>query len=111
MKIPTLQMSLINCEANCILIWSSTCAITNSTSKGKSTITDTKLYVSAVTLLAQDNANFLRQLMSIRSKHICTKQIFKSLSWSNLQEVSRIFVLSFENEDIKDHIQITIFQT
>ena len=44
MEIPTLEMSLINCEANCTLTWSSTCVITNSTSKGKSAITDTKLY-------------------------------------------------------------------
>ena len=95
MEIPTLEMSLINCEANCILTWSSTCVITNSTSKEKSAITDTKLYVSAVSLSTQDNANFLRQLMSIRSKNICTKQIFKSLSWSKFSRSGQNFCIIF----------------
>ena len=31
----TLEMSLINCEVNLILTWSSTCVITNSTGAGK----------------------------------------------------------------------------
>ena len=37
--------------------------------------------------------------MSIRSKSICTKQIFKSLSDPSFQGVNRLFLLSFENED------------
>ena len=37
--------------------------------------------------------------ISIRSKNICTKQIFKSLSWSSFQGVNRLFVLSFETEN------------
>ena len=46
----TLEMSLINCEVNLILTWSSTCVITNSKGAGNFAITDTKLYVPVVTL-------------------------------------------------------------
>ena len=46
----TLEMLLINCEVKLILTWSSTCVITNSTCAGSSSITDTRFYVSVVTL-------------------------------------------------------------
>ena len=74
------------------LTWSSTCVVTNSSGEGRFTITDTKLYVTVVTLSTQDNAKLFQQLKSgfrrtikleqilIRSKNVCTKQIFKSLS-------------------------------
>ena len=39
----TLEVSLINCEVNLILTWSSTCVITKSTGIGRFAITDTKL--------------------------------------------------------------------
>ena len=51
----SLEMPLINCEVNFILTWSSTCVFK---------ITDTKLYVPAVTLSTQDNAKLLQQLKS-----------------------------------------------
>ena len=54
-------MPLINCGVNLILTWSSTCVITNSTSAGKFTITDTKLYVPVVTLSTEDNTKLLQQ--------------------------------------------------
>ena len=60
----TLEMPLINCEVSLFLTWSSTYVITNSTGEGKFAITDTKLYVPAVTLSAQDNAKLLQQLKS-----------------------------------------------
>ena len=60
----TLGMPLINCEVNLILTWSSTCVITNSTGAGTFKITDTKLYVPAVTLSRQDNSKLLQQLKS-----------------------------------------------
>ena len=60
----TLEMSLINCEVNVILTWSSTCVITNSTGAGRFAITNTKLYVPVVTLSTQDNAKLLQQLKS-----------------------------------------------
>ena len=84
-------MPLTNCEINLILTWSSTCVITNSVGAGRFVITDTKLYVPAVTLLTQDNAKLLQQLKSgfkrttNWNKHqqdpkTCTKPIFKLLS-------------------------------
>ena len=60
----TLEMPLINCEANLILTWSSTCVITNSTCAGTFEITDTKLNVPVVTLSTQDNSKLLQQLKS-----------------------------------------------
>ena len=57
-------MPLINCEANFILTWSSTCVITNSTDAGSFAITNTKLYVPVVTLSIQDNAKLPQQLKS-----------------------------------------------
>ena len=51
-------------SSGCILTWSSTCVITNSTGAGSFTITDTKLYVPVVTLLTEDNSKLLQQLKS-----------------------------------------------
>ena len=58
----TLELPLINREVNLILTWSSTCVITNSTGAGTFEITDTKLYVPAVTLSTKGNAKLLQQL-------------------------------------------------
>ena len=38
-------MTLINCEVNLILTWSSDCVITNFAVAGRFAITDTKIYV------------------------------------------------------------------
>ena len=57
----TLEMSLINCEVDLILTWSSTCLITNSNSAGTFKI---KPYVAVVTLSTQDKAKLLQQLKS-----------------------------------------------
>ena len=51
----TLEMPLINCEVNLILI----SVITNSIGAGTFEITDTKLYVPVVTLLTKENAKLL----------------------------------------------------
>ena len=61
----TLEMPLINCEVNLILIWSKDCVITNSTGEGKFAVTETKLYVPVVTLWTEDNTKLLQQLKSI----------------------------------------------
>ena len=44
----TLEMTLINCEINVILTWSSTYVITKSTGAGFSAMTDTKRFVRIV---------------------------------------------------------------
>ena len=51
-------------EVNLLLTWSRDCVITNSTGEGKFAITETKLYVSVVTLSTQDNAKLLQQFKS-----------------------------------------------
>ena len=55
-------LELIHFEVNLILIWSSACVIPNSTSAGRFTITDTKLYVPVVALSIQENAKLFQQL-------------------------------------------------
>ena len=60
----TLEMPLINCEVNIESKWLKDCVITNSTGEGKFQITETKLYVPAVTLPTQDNTKLLQQLKS-----------------------------------------------
>ena len=63
----TLEMSLINCEVNLILTWSSTCVLiaTNTPNQNATfAITDTKCYVPVVTLSTQENTKFLQQLKS-----------------------------------------------
>ena len=55
----TLEMPLINCEINLILIWSENCVIFSVTGDTKFKITDTKLYVPVVALPTQDNAKLL----------------------------------------------------
>ena len=59
-----LEMPLVNCEVNLILTWPKVCVITNSTGEGKFAITETKLYVSVVTLSTKDNEKLLQQLKS-----------------------------------------------
>ena len=54
----TLEMPLINCEINLILISSDKCVLPNDTKAAKFAITDTKLDVPVVTLLTQVSANY-----------------------------------------------------
>ena len=107
----TLEMPLINCEVSLMLTWSSTCVITNSTGKGKSKITDTKLYVPVVTLSTQDNAKLLQQLKSgfkrvvNWNKYLSKPELLAQnpnvnhLVEPSFQRVNRLFVLAFENDD------------
>ena len=59
-----LEVLLINCEINLILTWSANCVISEGNRVTTFALTDTKLYVPVVTLLAQDNAKLLQQLES-----------------------------------------------
>ena len=56
----TLGISLINCEINLILTWSSKCVLSNDAKTTTFAITDTKLFVPVVTLSTQDNAKILK---------------------------------------------------
>ena len=103
-------MSLINCEANLILTWSSTCVITDSTGAGTFEITDTKLYVPVVTLSTQESAKLLQQLKSgfkrviNWNKYLSKPELLRRNSNLNhlvepsFQGINRFFVLAFEND-------------
>ena len=105
----TLEMPLINCKVNLILTWSSACVITNPTGAERLAIRDTKLFVPVVTLSTQDNAELLQQKksgfkriinwkqVSTTSKNICTKPIFKSLSWRKFSRSKQAFCIIFWN--------------
>ena len=81
----TLEMPLVNCEVNLILKCSKDCVITNSAGKRKFKITETKLYVPAVTLSTQDNAKLLQQL----------KPGFKrKINWHNYESNIKTFAQS-----------------
>ena len=110
----TLEMPLINCEVNLILI--STCVITNSNVAGTFEITDTKLYVPVVTLSIQENTKLLQQLKSgfkrviNWNKYLSKPEVLgqnpnlNHLIQASFQGVNRLFVLAFENdEDRTDH--------
>ena len=60
-------MSLINCEIELIVTWSSDCVIIYNNDDNQNptfTITEANLYVPVVTLSTQDNAKLLSQLKS-----------------------------------------------
>ena len=110
----TLEMPLINCEANLILTWSSTCVLVSTGSANQTAtfaITDTKFYVPVVTLSTQENAKLLQQLKSgfkrvINSnKYLSKPELLaqnpnlKHLVETIFQGVNRLFVLAFENDD------------
>ena len=89
-------MPFINCEINLILTWSENCVISSSTG-------ETKLYVSIVILLTQDNAKLLEQL----------KSGFKiTINWnkyqSKLSEYTNLF--SVNNYEKNDKIILKYFQ-
>ena len=103
-------MTLINCEVNLILTWSSTCVVTNSTGAGTFEISDTKLYVPAVTLSTQDNSKLLQQLkpgfkrLISWNKYLSKPELIRRnpnlnrLVEPSFQGVNRLFVLAFEND-------------
>ena len=83
----TTKIPLINCEINIILIWSNKCMLSSDTKVTTFTITDTKLYISVVTLSTQYNAKLLEQLKSSTS----TKDLFRLLNWSNFSRSKYTF--------------------
>ena len=101
----TVEMSLINCEINLILTWSSTYFIINSTGAGTFTITDTRLYAPVVTLSTQSNAELIDQLKSVlkrtinwnkhQSKVLIKRQKQYFIIDPSFQRVDRLFVLPF----------------
>ena len=107
----TLEMLLINCEVELILTWSKNCVISSATGETKFALTETKLYVPVVTLSTDDNAKLLQQLKSNFKRRITWNKYESSIKTFtqnryliylinlSFQEVNRLFVLSFENEN------------
>ena len=108
----TLEMSLINCEANLIL--TSVCvlaAVDDANQTATFEITDTKLYVPVVTLSTQENTKFLQQLKSGLkrvinwNKYLSKPELLAQnpnlnhLVEPSFQGVNRLFVLAFENDN------------
>ena len=59
----TLEMPLISCKVNLILIWSTNCVIVSSASANQNAtfaMNDAKLYVPVITLSQQDNVKQLK---------------------------------------------------
>ena len=109
----TLEMLLINCEVELILTWSAGCVIIYTDVADQvstSTITETNLYVSVVTLSTQDNAKLLRQLKSgferkkRWNRYLSKPELLAQNANLNLliepsfQGVNRLFVLAVEND-------------
>lgn len=63
----TLEITLIICETNLILMWSTNCFISTDINEAKAfAITNTKVYIPAVPLATQNNAKKpLQQLKSV----------------------------------------------
>ena len=110
----TLEMTLINCEVNLILAWSSTCVLPAVGDANQTTtfaITDTKLYVPVVTLSTQENTKFLQQLKSgfkrvinwnrylSKPELLAQNPNLNHLIEPSFQGVNKLFVLTFENDD------------
>ena len=122
-------MSLINCEINLILTWSEYCVITSKVTRHANPnanpavaaiinptnvefkVTDTKLYVPAVTLSTENDKKLLEKLKAgfkrtIKWNKYRSEMINQSknnnlnyLIDSTFTTVNRLFVLSFENEE------------
>ena len=110
----TLEMTLINCEVNLILTWSSNSVLIATGFPNQAAIfeiNDTKLYVSVVTLSTQENTKLLQQLNSgfkrviNWNKYLSKPELFTQnpnlnhLVEPSFQGVNRLFVLAFENDN------------
>ena len=110
----TLEMPLINCEINLILTCSSTCVIVSTIHVNQNAafeITDTRLYVPAVTLSTQENTKLLQQIKSgfkrviNWNKYLSKPELLEQnpnlnhLAEPSFQGVNILFVLAFENDN------------
>ena len=109
----TLEMLLINCEINLILIWSANCVIVslnNANQNATFEITYTKLYVPVVTLSTQDSSKLLHQLKSgfkrvinwntylLKPEILRRNPNLNHLVEPSFQGVNKLFVSAFEND-------------
>ena len=110
----TLEIPVINCEVEVILDWPANCVIIYINIDDQVptfTTTETNLYVPVVTLSTQDNAKLLPQLKSgfkrtiswnkylAKSELLARNANLNHLTEPSFQEINRLFVLTFENDD------------
>ena len=103
-------MPLIDCKTNLILTCSEDCVISSKAGEAKFKIADAKLYVPVSTLPIQYNAKLIQKLKSGFKRTINWNKYQTKVSAEGVnqylaflidpifQGVSRLFVLSFENE-------------
>ena len=95
-------MPLINCEVELILTWWANCVIIYTDVANQNptfTITETNLYVPAVTLSTQDNTKFLQQWKTVSwNKYLSKPELLPQnpnlnhLIEPSFQGVNRLFV-------------------
>ena len=105
----SLEMPLINCKIKLNLTWKKECVLSNQDGAAVFIINDTKLYVPVVTLLKEDNKDFIKQQSkgfqrSIYWNEYKTKEInedadanvFKYINLDPFfQGVNRLFVMAY----------------
>ena len=121
----TPEIPLINCEISLQLKWSRNCVIITGTENNQNPsfqINDTKLYVSVVTLLNQENIKLLKQLESgfkrtinwnkylAKTTNQARNRYLDYLIYSSFQGVNRLFLLSFEMMMVEKVTSNNIFQ-
>ena len=109
----TLEIPLTKCEGNLILTWFEDCVITYTDVANQIptfSITETNLYVPAVTLSTQDNAKLLPQFKSDFKRTISWNKYLSKpellaqnpnlshLVEPSFQGTNRLFVLVFEDD-------------
>ena len=121
-----LEILLTNCEISLQLKWSKNCISVAGTAANQNPyfkITDTNLYVSVVSLSAQDKINLLKQLESGFKRTINWNKFLPKttnhvqnryldfLIDPSFQERNRYFVLSFKDEDGSESHKQYYFRT
>ena len=118
-------MSLINCKVELSLKWYENCILSSAGTAALFTITDTKLYVSIVTLKIEDNVKLSKLLIEgfkrlvywneckvILRDHAKNSNMREKLD-ASIQGVNKLFVLAYVHGDsvtMKTHIENIFFQ-
>ena len=121
----SLEMSLINCKVELSLKWYENCILSSAGTAALFTITDTKLYVSIVTLKIEDNVKLSKLLIEgfkrlvywneckvILRDHAKNSNMREKLD-ASIQGVNKLFVLAYVHGDsvtMKTHIENIFFQ-
>ena len=126
----SLEMPLINCKVKLSLNWIENCVLTTAGNANKTTfkITDAKLYVPIVTLLAEDNAKLSKLLSEGFKRTVYWKEYkvidnkiveiaadngekpIRELLDSSWQGVKRLFVLAYNNKEGDNKVSVDSYK-